>query len=1100
MAGDRAREIVSGSAVQGGEAAAQRQFPAGTSRRVGVLWTASVALIYFATAHLSLSLVLQPSGIAPVWPPSGVFLAAILLTRRDLRPWLAGTLCLADFAAEMLAGTPPVVSLVYALTLTGDAVLSAWLLARFVSNPITFRRVREVVGWLLLSVVLSNSIAALVAASAASLQLGASFSESWRAWAISDGIGNLLITPLVLSWAAWRGVGRIRNHARELEAAALVVILVGLNWLAFFGLPALSEFNEVLTYLNFPFVMWAALRFGMRGVTSAVGIIAAVVVADVVTGGGHGPLNPTSAGNVALVVQVYLAVLAVPALVLAAESLERGDAEASRLASEQRHGITLRSIGDAVITTDTLGRVSLLNPVAEALTGWRQAEGAGRPIDEVFRIISEETRLPAESPVARVLRECAVVGLANHTLLVARDGAERPVADSGAPIVDERGQTLGVVLVFRDQTAERAADASLRQGRVLLQSVVDGTTDAIYAKDLQGRYTLFNAGAERIAGRRAAEVLGKDDTFLFPPSEAAVVMAGDRAVMAAGAPSTYEEHVTTAAGGVTTFLSTKGPIRDATGAVVGLFGIARDITERQAAEQAIRQMALVLDTAPNSITVHDFDGRFLYANPRTFEMHGYSRDEFMALNLAQVDVPADAALIAARMAELRERGEASFEVEHRRKDGVILPLVVTVKGTTWGGQDALLSIATDITERKRAEAEKANLQAQLQQAQKMESVGRLAGGVAHDFNNMLGAILGHAELALEAVGPSHSVRADLLEIQSAAKRSADLTRQLLAFARRQTVAPVVLDLNTTVSGMLDMLGRLVRAGIELTWKPGRDLERVRVDPSQIDQILVNLVVNAGDAIGDIGLITIETGNGTLDTDYCAAHPGALPGEYVVLTVSDNGGGMDAETMSHLFEPFFTTKETGKGTGLGLATVYGIVKQNAGFINAHSEAGIGTTFRVYLPRHRGRIVPPAAQTQGVAKSGGAETVLLVEDEPAILRLGTVMLERLDYRVVAAATPGEAIRLAREHVGEIHLLMTDVVMPEMDGRELAKNLLSLYPHLRRLFMSGYTADVIAHHGVLDEGVHFLQKPFSVDDLASAVRKALDRDPESSDSPVG
>jgi CheY-like chemotaxis protein len=303
------------------------------------------------------------------------------------------------------------------------------------------------------------------------------------------------------------------------------------------------------------------------------------------------------------------------------------------------------------------------------------------------------------------------------------------------------------------------------------------------------------------------------------------------------------------------------------------------------------------------------------------------------------------------------------------------------------------------------------------------------------------------------------------------------------------VTPKVLDLNETLEGMLKMLRRLIGEDIDLVWLPGKNLGRVRMDPSQIEQLLANLCVNARDAIYDTGKITVETGAVTFDETYCAAHVGSVPGEYVLLAVSDNGGGMDAETLSHLFEPFFTTKAVGKGTGLGLATLYGIVKQNNGFIDVCSEPGQGTTFKIYLPRHAtgaGRttkmdVAPPAER--------GQETILLVEDEPMILDIATTMLDRQGYTVMAAATPGEAIRLAREHAGEIHLLMTDVVMPEMNGRDLAKNLLSLYPNLKCLFMSGYTADVIAHHGVLDEGVQFIQKPFSVQTLAVKIREVLD-----------
>jgi len=422
-----------------------------------------------------------------------------------------------------------------------------------------------------------------------------------------------------------------------------------------------------------------------------------------------------------------------------------------------------------------------------------------------------------------------------------------------------------------------------------------------------------------------------------------------------------------------------------------------------------------------------------------------------------------------------------IQLNDKRKGRFTLETVEILEGIASHVGSALM--------RKRVEEEREYLQAQFTQAQKMEAVGRLAGGVAHDFNNMLGIILGHADMILEEMNPDQPYYADLTEIREAGERSADLTRQLLAFARKQTVTPRVTDLNKTVEGMLKMLHRLIGEDIDMAWIPGEKVWSVKIDPVQIDQVLVNLCINARDAIADVGKVTIETGNIVFDEDYCRVHADFVPGEYTLLAVSDNGCGMDSETLSQLFEPFFTTKEMDKGTGLGLATVYGVVKQNNGFINVYSERDQGTTFKIYLPRYRPREIPLPDREALRPAVRGHETILLVEDEPAILRMTTTMLERTGYKVLAAGTPGEAIALAREHAGEIHLLMTDVVMPEMNGRDLARNLLSLYPDLKRLFMSGYTANVIAHHGVLDEGVNFIQKPYSGKDLGAKVREALE-----------
>jgi signal transduction histidine kinase/ActR/RegA family two-component response regulator len=406
------------------------------------------------------------------------------------------------------------------------------------------------------------------------------------------------------------------------------------------------------------------------------------------------------------------------------------------------------------------------------------------------------------------------------------------------------------------------------------------------------------------------------------------------------------------------------------------------------------------------------------------------------------------------------------------------------------GQKYTLSLTHDITERKRGEDQRKRLEEQLFQAQKMESVGRLAGGVAHDFNNMLGVIIGRAEMALKQDVSPEKLEYHLKEILKAGLRSADLTRQLLAFARKQIAVPKTLDLNETISGMLQMLRRLIGEDIDLLWAPELDLWKVKIDPSQVDQILANLVVNARDAISGVGAVTMRTENVVIDDSRRTETPEFIPGQYVLLTVSDTGTGMSREVCEKIFEPFFTTKEVGKGTGLGLSTVYGIVKQNDGFIYVASKLGKGTTFKIYLPRFEVKTAQAVPSEEiSVKRLIGTETILLVEDDEAILDLGKMILENLGYTVFAAQTPVDAIRLAEGHPVDIQLLITDVVMPEMNGRELAERLSAIRPNLKCLYMSGYTADVIAHRGILDEGLNFIQKPFGSDDLAARVRQVLD-----------
>lgn len=432
-------------------------------------------------------------------------------------------------------------------------------------------------------------------------------------------------------------------------------------------------------------------------------------------------------------------------------------------------------------------------------------------------------------------------------------------------------------------------------------------------------------------------------------------------------------------------------------------GLRNAVRELEIAEQKYR---VHVENADQSILVVQ-DGKFAFANAKCHQMLGFPPDTLISRPMLDFIHPDDRPLISERYS-MRMRGEAppsryEFRMFSATRSAVWVELNVVV--IDWKGAPATLNFLSDITERRRAEAERGKLQEQLIQAQKMESVGRLAGGVAHDFNNMLQAILGNTALAMEEAPPGGSLRESLEEIQQSAQRSADLTRQLLAFARKQTIAPKVLDLNDTIAGMLKLLRRLIGEHIKLVWLPGTSLWPVRIDPSQLDQILANLCINARDAIRDSGKLTIETQDMTLDDTYASTHPECLPGDYVLLTVSDDGHGMDAEVLSRVFEPFFTTKELGKGTGLGLATVFGIVKQNKGLINVYSEPGRGTTFKICLPR----VEATTNQEPSIARPAApvTETVLLVEDEEQILKLGRKILSQRGYTVLTASTPQRAL---------------------------------------------------------------------------------------------
>jgi signal transduction histidine kinase/ActR/RegA family two-component response regulator len=432
-------------------------------------------------------------------------------------------------------------------------------------------------------------------------------------------------------------------------------------------------------------------------------------------------------------------------------------------------------------------------------------------------------------------------------------------------------------------------------------------------------------------------------------------------------------------------------------------------------------------------------------------------------------------------------GQLVWEKTHVAKDGRRIPVEINAHVFDLDGAPAIISSVRDITERKEAELTRAKFEGELRQAQKLESVGRLAGGVAHDFNNLLTVINGYSGFLLKRLNVSDPLRAYAEAIGSAGERAASLTRQLLAFSRKQLIEPRLLNLNSTIQDAMPMLQRLIGEDIALTARLDGFLEQVMADPDQIHQVLMNLAVNARDAMPDGGRLAIETTNVHLGQDDVSTRQDSVPGRYVLMTVTDTGHGMDETIRQQIFEPFFTTKEFGKGTGLGLSTVYGIVRQSGGWIDVRSEVGVGTSFQVYLPRMDGP-PRPAPKEPGASTDKGSETVLLVEDQPAVRSFTCAALQQYGYRVIEASDAEEAIAVAGRHPDRIHLLLTDVVLPGMNGKDLSERLLVLRPDLKVLFTSGYTADVIAHRGVLDHGVSFLHKPYSLDELAAKVRELL------------
>jgi PAS domain S-box-containing protein len=674
-------------------------------------------------------------------------------------------------------------------------------------------------------------------------------------------------------------------------------------------------------------------------------------------------------------------------------------------------------------------------------------------------------------------------------LMKKKDGSFFPVEISARRLADGTVQAIA-----RDITERKRAESELALERSLLNALMDNIPDKIYFKNIESRFVRGSRAHAKLFGlNNPSEMIGKTDMDFFSEEHARQAFEDEQRIIRTDEPLLdVEEKETWPNRPDTWVLTTKMPLRDQEGNTIGTFGISRDITERKRAEEALRESEekyrtseskyrKLIELAPEGIGVVE-EGRVIFYNSHLPEIFGYSYDEMRGMPLESILFHEDMEKALGLYASRAEGGLVPKSIlRYVTKHGKVLWVETVGQRIEWEGRPAVLYFASDATERK-------NLEEQFAQAQKIQAIGQLTGGVAHDFNNILQVITGCCEFLKERL--SQENQTFVAEITKAANRASALTRQLLAFSRKQILKPRVVNAKSLIRSVQMMLERVLGEDVELGTFIDPNTGNFLADPGQMEQVLLNLAVNARDAMPWGGKLTIETSNRTFDDSYVRDHLGAKTGQYVCIAVSDTGIGMNQDTLSHLYEPFFTTKERGKGTGLGLATTYGIVKQSGGYVNCYSEMGKGTTFTIYLPLTLAKADISFLSASTTPAPRGTETILLVDDDSAVRKIAGIALKNVGYVVIEASEGEEALAEVAARRISVALLVTDVVLPRMSGKEFARNLHKTCPGARILYISGYTANVISHHGILDAGLDFLQKPFSSTELLTTVREILDR----------
>ena len=771
------------------------------------------------------------------------------------------------------------------------------------------------------------------------------------------------------------------------------------------------------------------------------------------------------------------------------ERAERKQAEAALWESEDRYRDLVENSQDLICTHDLQGQFLSVNPAVAKLLGYDRSTILKMNVRD---ILAPDVRDQFSSYLDTIRRD----GIAKGSMLVQTATGERRLLEYNNTLRTEGVASPIVRSINHDVTEPKRAEQALRESEEKYRILVETSPDAITLFDLNLNIIMVNGPALTLYGcERSEEIIGKSVLDFLVPEQLARAREDIEKVLETGSIGTVEYTLLKKDGTLFPVELKASLILDKKKKPGAILCVSRDITERKQAEETLRseqeKLEMVTQNIGAGLALISKDYHTLWANSVLKQIFGdvESKNCYSTYNQRAGICPG----CGVRGVFEGSSEKVTHEQVGRDNQGNTIwsEIIATPIKDKDGNITAALELVIPITERKRVEQEKAALEEQFRQSQKMEAIGRLAGGISHDFNNLLTIIKGYSQLFRLGLKESDPLRENIEQITKATDRASGLIRQLLAFSRRQILEMKVLDLNTVLWDLEKMLRRVIGEDIELVTFFADDLGRVKTDPGQIEQVVMNLAVNARDAMPNGGRLTIETANVDLDDAYAHSHIDVTPGRYVMLSVSDNGVGMSPEVKERVFEPFFTTKEKGKGTGLGLSTVYGIVKQSEGNIWVYSEPGKGTSFKIYLPRVEEAFEEIDEKVVNEELLHGSETILVVEDEEGVRQLAADILENQGYKVLQAHDEGDALRICEQNRDPIPLMLTDVVMPKINGRALYERLTPLHPEMKVLYMSGYTGNAIVHHGVLEPGINYIQKPFSMEGLARKVRQVLDKD---------